>query len=240
MSSDVVAWVEAIGKRDDIDPTRIGLWGLSEGAWIAATAAEKLVGVTAMVLESPGVGFGETVYYEHSWRLRDAGLSEADIERAVELRNQINHCYRTAANRADILAELEAAQDEAWYEAAVEVGLLPRPAGVTYPDDPETVAFMDLQDFTLLTALSNYQGPVLASFGLQDQCNPAEESAGIIEDTLTDQGNDHVILIYPDASHAIVRWLAGASCGAANVPPTWYPAGYVDETTAWVANHLRP
>ena len=106
---------------------------------------------------------------------------------------------------------------------------------MTAPDDPETVAFLQRQDFTLLTSLAAFEGPVLAAFGLQDQCNPASENSDIIEAALRTAGNDHRILRCPEAGHTILVWLTGErSCGE-GIPPVSYPPGFVDQVASWVA-----
>lgn len=239
LASDVVAWVEHLQDRHDIDRDRIGLWGWSEGPWVAALAAQQLDGVAALVLVSPGVGFGDTVYFERGWRMRNAGFSQAEAERAIALRRRINDYYRSGEDRTGVLAQLQAMKDDGWYRAAVDVGLLPWPDEVTDPDDPETVAFMERQDFTLLTSLADFDGPVLAAFGLQDRCNPARDGADIIEAALTSAGNDHLVLRYPDAGHVILVWLTGERACSRGIPPAWYPAGYVDESTRWLADRLH-
>ena len=239
LASDVVAWVEDLQDHPEVDANRIGLWGWSEGSWIAPLAAEQLDGVVALVLVSPGVEYGETFYYEVGWRMRNAGFSEAEAERAIDLRREINAYYRTGDGRSDVVAELDEVQDEPWYHAAASFGMLPWPDGVTKPDDSETVAFIERQDFTLLTSLAEFGDPVLAAFGLQDQCNPAPESADTIQAALRARGNDHLILRYPEAGHLMLVWLTGErSCGV-GLPPLSHPAGFVDEAATWLKQNLE-
>ena len=240
LASDVIAWIGALSSRPDIDGDQIALWGWSEGAWVAPLAAEQLGDVAALVLVSPGVEFGETYYYELGWRIRNAGFSEAEAEEAINLRRDINAYYRTGAGRSELFARLATVQDEAWYRAGVEVGLLPAALDdVIAPDDPETVAFIERQDFTLLTSLAEFEGPVLAAFGLQDQCNPPETGADTVENALRSAGNDHRILRYPEAGHVLLVWLTGErSCGL-GIPPFSYPVGFVDEAASWLTQSLE-
>ena len=105
LAADVVAWIEGLQDRPDIDGDRIVLWGWSEGAWIAPLAAEQLRGIAALVLVSPGVEFGETFYYEAGRRIRSAGFSESEAESATDLRRRINAYYRTGNGRSQVVAE---------------------------------------------------------------------------------------------------------------------------------------
>ncbi len=239
LASDVVAWVGHLQGRGDIDGDRIGLWGSSEGPWVAALAAQQLDGVAALVLISPGVGFGDTLAYQMGWEMRNAGYSDAQIDRALVLNRRVNDYYRSGHGRTVLLAELRAATDEEWYAAAVDFGLLPLPNDVTEPNDPQTIAHLQQWDFTLLTPLADHDGPVLAAVGLQDRTVPPRAGADAIETALAGAGNDHRVLRYPQAGHMIVVWLTGEPVGGPGIPPLWYPAGYVDETTGWLADKLQ-
>jgi dienelactone hydrolase len=41
LADDALAAVEALRKRPEVDPARVGVWGLSEGGWVAPLAASK-------------------------------------------------------------------------------------------------------------------------------------------------------------------------------------------------------
>lgn len=239
LASDVVAWVELLEERSDIDPNGIVLWGSSEGGWVAPIAAEQ-ADISALVLISPGVQFGETVYYEKESRLRSQGISEAEIVQALDLRLGINDFYRTGADRDRVLNRLEELAGEPWYVAAVEVGLLPTPDEVTEPGASDTIKFLELQDFTLFTSLREFDGPVLATFGFQDQCNPAAQNAQQISALLDELGTRHLVLEYPEAGHGVLIWLSGeVSCGM-GIPPVSFPADYLDTVASWLSESLQP
>lgn len=60
LADDVIAAVDALRSRDDIDDDRIGLLGLSQGGWIIPVAATKSGAVSfAVVLSGPAVSVGE-------------------------------------------------------------------------------------------------------------------------------------------------------------------------------------
>jgi uncharacterized protein len=64
LSDDVLAAVEALRSREDIDKDRIGLLGLSQGGWIIPVAATKSDHVSfAVVLSGPAVSLGEEGLY---------------------------------------------------------------------------------------------------------------------------------------------------------------------------------
>ncbi|RSM41683.1 alpha/beta hydrolase [Amycolatopsis balhimycina DSM 5908] len=49
LADDALAAVEALRKRPEVDPARVGVWGLSEGGWVAPLAASKSSDVAFVV-----------------------------------------------------------------------------------------------------------------------------------------------------------------------------------------------
>ena len=64
LANDALAGVEFLKGYDQIDPNRIGLFGLSQGGWIAPLAASKSSDVAFIVLYSgPVCTVGQEMYY---------------------------------------------------------------------------------------------------------------------------------------------------------------------------------
>ena len=64
LAQDALAGVEALARRDDIDPARIGIFGVSQAGWIAPLAASRSNQVAFVVLLSgPAVTVGEEIAY---------------------------------------------------------------------------------------------------------------------------------------------------------------------------------
>ncbi|QKV81492.1 S9 family peptidase [Amycolatopsis sp. Hca4] len=49
LADDALAAVSALRKRSDVDPARVGVWGLSEGGWVAPLAASRSPDVAFVV-----------------------------------------------------------------------------------------------------------------------------------------------------------------------------------------------
>jgi dienelactone hydrolase len=49
LADDALAAVEALRKRPEVDPARVGVWGLSEGGWVAPLAASRSPHVSFVV-----------------------------------------------------------------------------------------------------------------------------------------------------------------------------------------------
>lgn len=88
LATDALAGVAALKARKDVDPKRIGLFGVSQGGWIAPLAASRSSDVAFVVTVSgPAVSAGEEIAYS---RLAgedpgsEQGLSEEEIDRRME------------------------------------------------------------------------------------------------------------------------------------------------------------
>ncbi len=67
LANDALAGVEFLKGYDQIDPNRIGLFGLSQGGWIAPLAASKSSDVAFIVLYSgPVCTVGQEIYYSRT------------------------------------------------------------------------------------------------------------------------------------------------------------------------------
>jgi dipeptidyl aminopeptidase/acylaminoacyl peptidase len=64
-TADVVGAIDAVRRRSEIDPSRVGLFGASQAGWIAPRAAVESGHVAFVVLAAPGVvTFGQEHAYE--------------------------------------------------------------------------------------------------------------------------------------------------------------------------------
>lgn len=89
-ASDVLAGVQYLNNRKEIDPKKIGLVGHSEGGLIAPIVATQTNGVAFIVLMAgPGTP-GEQILYEQGALLAKAnGLPESSIEQQKQTQQQI-------------------------------------------------------------------------------------------------------------------------------------------------------
>ncbi|MFI6165686.1 alpha/beta hydrolase family protein [Nocardia sp. NPDC051052] len=76
LADDAAAAVELLRARPEVDPARVGLWGVSEGAWVAPLAASRSDHV-GFVITVGGVGMGgarQTAWYQENL-IRHQGVS---------------------------------------------------------------------------------------------------------------------------------------------------------------------
>jgi dienelactone hydrolase len=94
-ADDALSARAAITTRDDIDASRIGLWGFSQGAWVAPLVATQSTEIAFLVLvASTGVSPAEQMLYGTAKHAREAGVVADDVERLVGLRRLVDEWRR--------------------------------------------------------------------------------------------------------------------------------------------------
>jgi uncharacterized protein len=85
LASDAVAAVDALAGHSAVDRSKIGLFGVSQGGWIAPLAASRSDKVAFVIsLSGPAVSVGEEIAYSNlagSDPGSEAGLSDSEIDR---------------------------------------------------------------------------------------------------------------------------------------------------------------
>lgn len=121
LSNDVIAAVDKLKKRDDIDAERVNLAGLSQGGWIAPYVAKQID------IQSIMVGFGAAVSVprEDRWgyvyQLQEKGFGEKEIALAdamnAEFASIIDENDESGWDRLFVLTDQYG--DSVWFKAIV-------------------------------------------------------------------------------------------------------------------------
>ena len=224
-----VRYLRALPKL--IDPRRIGLWGFSQGAWIAPMAAERIDGIAFLVLISGGgVTPARQELYDDEVKLKARGFSRAQIERAMSLLRRANAYVRSQSD-ADwnrFRRELAAARDEPWFSSLDRIPItLPR----------ESPAWKDTDlDYNPVPLLERLRLPVLVVLGENDELTPAAETARITNAALRKAGNtDYTVREIPDATHGLWVMRRGSDSWLEQRPAR----DWVDEMVNWVVARAR-
>lgn len=181
---DGLAAVRMLKTRDDVDKTRIGLWGVSQGGWVAPAAfVQSPDDITFMILvSSSGVGPAQQMIHAVPHVLRAVGYGEAEAEAGTRLREMVDAYYRGEVMRKAAQALIDRYKDEPWFEHVYIDKSLPEAVAQTGWDnetrfDPRSV-------FSRITV------PILLLYGENDPWIPVEESMAIWRDALAQAGND--------------------------------------------------
>ncbi len=202
-AADAVSALAYLRTRPEIDASRVGMTGHSQGVWIAPLAALQAdVPPAWLVLTSGGpIAPAEQEAWRAAAQARAAGASDAEAQAAEGfMRRKWRYAF-TGTDWDDYLAEASRARSAPWGELVDPV----------YVQDSLAWSFMrSLKDFDPMAAPARLTVPVLVLFGEHDEEEPADRSKAAWEEAFRRSGNtDHQIITIPGASHAL--WLGSGS-----------------------------
>ena len=182
-AADTASAMATLRSRGDIDAARIGLWGFSQGAWVAPLVASESHEVAFLVLvASTGVSPSEQMLYGTTKHAREAGLG-LDAERGiVALRRTVDDWRRGRVRRANAQAAVDAASSEPWFEHAWVQRTLGDGNWPNMDFDPEPV-------------FSRVRVPVLLFYGDDDEWQPIERSMATWRRAAARAANDDVTIV---------------------------------------------
>jgi dipeptidyl aminopeptidase/acylaminoacyl peptidase len=90
LAKDALAGVQFLKLRKEIDPGRIGVWGISQGGWLGPFAASQSADIAFVIsVSGPGVSPKEQMLFYRGNQLRQMGLSDQAVEEATQLRRRV-------------------------------------------------------------------------------------------------------------------------------------------------------
>lgn len=199
LAGDALAAVRLMKTRDDVDPRQIGLWGHSQGGWVAPIAAAQSKDVAFVIsFSGPGVTYAELTQYADATRLRSHGATEADVREATAALAHVDDYVRRGGDERALQSFL----DDAWRRPWASQTTLPR----RVPTAEEVRTWLRWRDLDLDPVIywEKVRVPVLVLFGELDDVVPVRTSAARIEAALRRGGNQDVtIKVFPKANHVI-------------------------------------
>ena len=232
-AADAAAAVRLLRARADIRPDAVGLWGLSEGEWVAPLAAVSVNPAFLVLISPSAMTPAQQVRHETAVNVRRAGFGEAEAQKAAELYARVSAFERTGEGREALNEALASAAAEPWFDAAeyLQPSVPPYDRVLALSWFPAWKARMD---FDALPVLARLECPVLAQIGGSDPKNDGAAALARIETALARGGNTKFTgLVYPDAEHSVVEWrLPG------RIPPPWFAAGYLEAQLDWVVKQV--
>ena len=215
---DVEAVLAALAARSDIDAGRIGLFGFSQGAWIAPLVASRSDAVAFLILvAATGVSPVEQMRYATAKQARMAGHGEAEVDALLALRAALEDFGRGARSRAEVQALIDRASAEPWFKHAH-----------VRPELPDGPGFFPDRDFDPAPVIAAVHVPTLLFYGEDDEWQPTDASVAAWERAGT---RDLMIARIPKTGHAPT---APGGTDIQSVLPR-----YTDTLGAWVRRVAR-
>jgi len=229
LAADAAAAVERLRAEPQVVSSHVGIWGLSQGAFIAPLVAARVDSLAFVVAVSPpGTRVGLAASYQDSVRLVSAGFATADAQHAAVLDRRIADWLGGGHGRKELEEELDRVHDTPWRRASSVPHHLPRGA---------TLESWYWRGRTLdpLPGWRALRAPVLVVFGAADELLPAGPSAANIERALGQGASaDHTVKVFASANHTlrVLPLVAGGPWDWPRAAP-----GYVDLVTRWMLAH---
>jgi uncharacterized protein len=159
---------DAICVARSLGVSRIGLWGFSQGAWVAPIAAESLPATGFLVLvSSAAVSPARQMNFGVAEQLRRAGYPASVIEVVGSMRDRFA-TWAGGAHDSRLADDLAAAEREPWWTLAY------LPAGL--PDEADRTAWHKEMSFDPLPIYSRIRVPTLIVYGGDDMWVSVDES----------------------------------------------------------------
>jgi len=174
---------DALAVAAALGADRVGLWGFSQGGWVAPLAATLSEDVTFVItVAAAGVSPAEQMLYANRRRLELAGYGPDEVERARTLRLQLEAWVHDSGPAPD----LAAAADEPWFPLTY----LP---SSTFDEEAKArwIAEMDFDPRPVFAAV---RVPVLAFYGERDSTTPVAPSVAA-------WGPQAEVIVIPEAEH---------------------------------------
>ena len=216
---DVLAAVDFLKNRSDIDPERIGLIGHSEGGIVAPLASSMSDDVAFMVLMAgTSVSGAEILIEQGALIMRASGATEADMEKQIAFQKRTFEAIRSGDGWDELAADLETRLREsiaempdsqrnaitdvdAYIDAQIQ-------AQLTALQTPWLRYFLDYDPAVTLRTIDT---PILALFGELDLQVPPAQNRGPLEQALRDGNHpDYTVRVLPRANHLFITATTGS------------------------------
>jgi dipeptidyl aminopeptidase/acylaminoacyl peptidase len=210
LASDVLAAVSFLRSRPDIDPHRIGLYGISQGGWVVSLAASLSADVAFFISHSgPGVSPKKQEFTMLTNIMTRSGFSREEVDGILQAMGLLYDYGRTGKN-GDKLDELVLKLKQNPKLA----DFLPPPSKELDREklyekqkmgDPGWFFHLDV-DYDPIPAVKRVRYPGLFIFGKYDFTVPVEESVARIEAALEETGNGRCqVVVLPNAGHGVLE-----------------------------------
>ena len=243
---DVLAAVDFLKNRSDIDPERIGLIGHSEGGIVAPLASSMSDDVAFMVLMAgTSVSGAEILIEQGALIMRASGATEADMEKQIAFQKRTFEAIRSGDGWDELAADLETRLREsiaempdsqrnaitdvdAYIDAQIQ-------AQLTALQTPWLRYFLDYDPAVTLRTIDT---PILALFGELDLQVPPAQNRGPLEQALRDGNHpDYTVRVLPRANHLFITATTGSPTEYATLEKVFVPE-FLPLITEWILERV--
>lgn len=187
LADDAVAAARTLASDPRIDPRRVGIWGLSQGGWLALLAASRSPQIAfAVSASAPVVTPDVQMIFLAANILRVNGYSQADIDKAIATRKAVDDYMRGTIDRSAAQHALDAAKEQPWFKLIY--------MSETVGDRATSRWRREIAHDPAQT-LEKVKVPVLMIYGAADPVVPVATSAGHLRALAADHPNIELAVI---------------------------------------------
>ena len=230
LAGDVVAAIEYLKTRSDVDRAQIGLLGWSQAGWVMPLAAVRAKDLAFLIsLSGAGIPAAETTIDQARNEMGMRGMKPQTVERILALMKLQYHFARTG-------------QDWDGYVAARDtLTTLLGGAPETFPGspaDPYWNFIRRLYFYDPAPTLRRLRVPTLCLFGALDNNIVAEKNKVAWESALRAAGNqDYTLRILPSANHLLLEAKSGSNSEMSSLQR--FVPDYATTVRDWLATRVR-
>jgi pimeloyl-ACP methyl ester carboxylesterase len=194
----------------------IGFWGVSQGTWIAALAAQQREAAFLVLLGCSGVSPSEQMRHATAEAVRRAGYDEEAVGHAVGVRDAVADLLRGNVDRQQVVDLLRQHSSEPWFDLV----------GVTADDLGDELPVWHEIDYNSEPLYATVHCPVLLIHGAAEANLPVPETLEVWRRAAATSGNkqvEHVLV--PGAGHwpgTPDRSLEGISPAYTKILQDWF------------------
>ena len=225
LADDAIAGIRLLATRSEIDPRRIGIYGHSQGGFIAPLIVARAPEVAFVIA---GASPGGPAWQQDLYRVGRAvqqhqGFAPAEREQAMGVYKRFLEAARSGQGIEEYAASVAGLKNEPWYQWLA----LPDPGDWLWS------YYRGTGNYDSLPYWEKVRVPVLLVYGKNDALVPAGESVAKIEEALRRAGNrDFAAMILPGAAH---NFNVDPPEGSGDWPRL--SPGYPDLLAAWILYH---
>lgn len=231
LAGDALAGVEFLKNRTDVNRRQIGLWGLSQGAWLVELAASISKDIAFIIPVSGGGVNPELQEIKRTeLQMRADAYPEEEIQQAVTLQKLKFRFARTGEGWDEYEVALQKIRDKKWFSTYV--------GAPSAKDDSAFPFWRRINSFDPVLVLKKVDCPVLFVFGERDTITPVPETiAGIEKARKESKNKDYTIKVFPKGNHSLFE----AETGGDKERPKLknFVPGYFETMTDWILKRAR-
>ncbi|HEX5703490.1 MAG TPA: alpha/beta fold hydrolase [Pyrinomonadaceae bacterium] len=226
LANDVLAAVQSLKTRTDVNPKQIGLFGFSNSSFIVSLAASRSQDVSFLIMQSfVGVPGWKQESFRAETQLRVDKFPESTVKQGADFMRLKFEVARTGNGWSELQALMEKARGERW---------------LAYTNPPNRLERLtqrqSIMTYDPVPALESLKIPVFAFWGDKDTFLPVQESVANFRRAMVKAGNKrYLIKVYTNASHSLLETKSGSpSTGGAEQK---FVAGLWKLKADWVHRH---